>query len=40
MVIVGGDELASGNVRLRDMGTGEETLVARAALVDELSSRM
>ena len=40
MVIVGGDELASGNVRLRDMGTGEETLVARDALVDELSSRM
>lgn len=40
MVVVGGDELASGNVRLRDMGTGEETLVARDALVDELSSRM
>ncbi len=40
MVVVGGDELASGNVRLRDMGTGEETLVARAALVDELSNRM
>ena len=30
MVVIGGDELASGNVRLRDMGTGDEKLVARA----------
>lgn len=40
MVVIGGDELASGNVRLRDMGTGEETLVARAALVDEVRARL
>lgn len=40
MVVVGGDELASGNVRLRDMGTGEEKLVARAELVDELLGRL
>lgn len=40
MVVVGGDELASGNVRLRDMATGEESLVARDALVDELLGRM
>ena len=40
MVVIGGDELASGNVRLRDMGTGEEKLVARAELVDELLGRL
>ena len=40
MVVIGGDELASGNVRLRDMGTGEEKLVARVELVDELLGRL
>lgn len=40
MVVIGGDELASGNVRLRDMGTGDEKLVARVELVDELLGRL
>ena len=40
MVVIGGDELASGNVRLRDMGTGDEKLVARTELVDELLGRL
>ena len=39
MVVVGGDELAQGNVRVRDMATGEEHLVSRAAVVDELRAR-
>lgn len=40
MVVVGGDELASGNVRLRDMGTGEEAVVPRERLVDEVCARL
>lgn len=40
MVVIGEDELASGNVRLRDMGTGEEKLVARGELADELLARL
>ena len=40
MVVIGGDELASGNVRLRDMGTGEETVVPRERLVDEVRARL
>ena len=39
MVVVGGDELAQGNVRVRDMATGEERLVPRASVVDELRAR-
>lgn len=40
MVVVGGDELARGAVRVRDMATHEETLVPRDALVDEVRSRL
>ena len=40
MVVVGGDELAQGAVRVRDMATHEETLVPRDALVDEVRSRL
>ena len=40
MVVIGGDELASGNVRLRDMGTGEEAVVPRERLVDEVCARL
>ena len=34
IVILGGDELAAGKVKVRDMATHEETLVNRAAVVD------
>ena len=37
MLVIGGDELAQGNVRVRDMATGEERLVAREAVVSELA---
>lgn len=40
MVVIGEDELASGNVRLRDMGTGEEAVVPRERLVDEVCARL
>ena len=37
MLVIGGDELVQGNVRVRDMATGEEHLVAREAVVSELA---
>ena len=39
-VIVGGDELARREVTLRDMGTGEQTAVARDAAVAEVARRL
>ena len=35
-IIYGADELAGGNVKLRDLGTGEETMVERSSLVQKL----
>ncbi|MDY2778029.1 MAG: histidine--tRNA ligase [Collinsella sp.] len=40
VVVVGGDELAAGNLRLRDMSTGEEALVPRTSIADEVASRL
>ena len=39
-LIVGGDELARGEVTLRDMSNGEQRGVARAAIVDEVRKLM
>ena len=36
IVILGGDELAAGKVKVRDMTTHEERLVDRASIVDAL----
>jgi histidyl-tRNA synthetase len=38
-VIVGGDELARGEITLRDMQTGAQSAVPRAAVVQEIGSR-
>ena len=40
IVVVGGDELAAGKVKLRNMATHEEELVARAAVVDAVRERL
>ncbi len=40
MVIIGADELAEGKVKLRDMASHEETLVALEAVVDEVRARL
>jgi len=39
-LIVGGDELARGEVTLRDMSNGEQRGVVRAAVVDEVRKLM
>ncbi len=40
IAVVGGDELAQGVVRLRDMATHDEALVARDELVEEVRARL
>ncbi|MBM6682624.1 histidine--tRNA ligase [Collinsella intestinalis] len=40
MVVVGGDELAAGQVRLRNMATHEERLVARAEVAAEVEAEL
>ena len=40
MVVIGGDELAGGNVKLRDMRSHEELLVPRAGLVEAVRERL
>ena len=40
IAVVGGDELAQGVVRLRDMATHDEALVARDELVDAVRARL
>ena len=35
-IIYGADELAGGNVKIRDLGTGEETMVKRSSLAQKL----
>ena len=40
IAVVGGDELAQGVVRLRDMATHDEALVARDELVEEVRTRL
>ena len=40
MVVVGGDELAQGAVRVRDMKTHDEALVPRDALLSEVQARL
>ena len=36
--LVGGDELARGEVTVRDMATGDQQAVARPAIVEEVRS--
>ena len=40
IVVVGGDELAEGKVRVRDMRTHDEELVAREAVRDAVAARL
>ena len=40
MVVVGGDELAQGVVRVRDMKTHDEALIPRDALLSEIQARL
>ena len=40
MVIVGGDELAAGKVKIRDMRSHEELLVDRASVAEAVSARL
>jgi histidyl-tRNA synthetase len=39
-LIIGGDELARGEVTLRDMTSGEQTAVARGTIVEAVRSQL